>query len=387
MTDMRRCWCGNTDFLPFGPEYGECPACETLVSKRGLPDEKLVVRNDEKDFYGKEYWFDHQQQELGFPDIKARARNDLPERNLYWLKALLKYRLPQADVLELGCSSGSFVALMRHAGYEASGVEMSSWVVAFGKETFDVPIRVGPVESLDFPPSSFDVIALMDVLEHLPNPEATMRYCLQLLKPDGLLLIQAPQFKEGMNYNALVESHGQFLAQLKSEEHLYLFSERSVKELFRRLGAEYICFEPAIYAQYDMFFAVSRLPLQVNTSEQIESALLQNASRRIVLALLDMDENTKRNKSHINQLITFRDNATSQVRILNKMLKESQELAAGLQKDMNDQTVAHAQETEAHAKELGVLQDILSLPVMRFARRISEIQNRIAKKFAGGDGE
>ena len=284
MTDMKTCWCGNAELLQFGPEYGECQTCGSLVSIRGLPDEELVVQNDQTDFYGKEYWFDHQQQELGFPDIKARARNDLPERNLHWLKALLKYRLPQADVLELGCSSGSFVALMRHAGYEASGVEMSPWVVAFGKETFDVPVSIGPVESLDFPPSSFDVIALMDVLEHLPDPEATMRYCLQLLKPDGLLLIQAPQFKEGMSYNALVESHGQFLVQLKSEEHLYLFSERSVKELFRRLGAEYICFEPAIFAQYDMFLAVSRMPLQVNTSEQIESALLQSPSGRIVWA-------------------------------------------------------------------------------------------------------
>jgi 2-polyprenyl-3-methyl-5-hydroxy-6-metoxy-1,4-benzoquinol methylase len=376
---MRTCWCGNTDFLPFGPEYRECQACETLVSKRGLSDEKLVVRNDETDFYGKGYWFDHQQQELGFPDIEARARNDLPERNLHWLKALLKYCLPPANVLEIGCSSGSFVALMRHAGYEASGVEMSPWVVAFGKKTFDVPIRIGPVESLDFPLSSFDVIALMDVLEHLPDPEATMRYCLRLLKPDGLLLIQAPQFKKGMSYNALVESHSQFLAQLKSEEHLYLFSERSVKELFRRLGAECICFEPAIFAQYDMFLAVSRMLLQVNTTQQIESALLKTSTGRIVLALLDMDENTKGNKSHINELITFRDNAISQVQTLTGLAKEAQELAEELQKDMNDQTVAHA-------KELGALQAILSLPVMRFARRISDIHNRFAKKFTGGDG-
>jgi len=91
-----------------------------------------------------------------------------------------------------------------------------------------------------------------------------------------------------------------------------------------------------------------------------------------------MDENTKGNKSHINELITFRDSAISQVQTLTGLAKEAQEFAAGLQKDMNDQSVAHA-------KELGALQDILSLPVMRFARRISEIQNRIAKKFAGGD--
>ena len=46
----------------------------------------------------------------------------------------MKYRLPPANVLEVGCAHGSFVALMRLAGYEASGVEMSPWVVEFGQE-------------------------------------------------------------------------------------------------------------------------------------------------------------------------------------------------------------------------------------------------------------
>jgi hypothetical protein len=214
-----------------------------------------------------------------------------------------------------------------------------------------------------------------------------MRYCLQLLKPDGMLLIQAPQFKEGMSYNALVESHSPFLDQLRSEEHLYLFSERSVKDFFRRLGAEYICFEQAIFAHYDMFFTVSRIPLQVNTSEQIESALLQSPCGRIVLALLDLDANTIA-KSH---------NAISQIQTLTGWVKEAQAVAEGLQNSFAELTVAHAKEmatlksamdeqTVAHAKEMGALQDILSLPIMRFARRISDIQNRIAKKFTGGGG-
>ena len=396
MTDMKTCWCGNAELLQFGPEYGECQNCGSLVSMRGLPDEELVVQNDETDFYGKRYWFDHQQQELGLPDIFTRARNDLRERNLHWLKALFKYHLPPGDVLELGCSSGSFVALMRQAGYEASGVEMSPWVAAFGHETFNVPIRIGPIESLDFPPSSFDVIALMDVLEHLPDPKETMRYCLQLLKPKGLLLIQAPQFKCGMNYNELIESESPFLEQLKSDEHLYLFSERSVKDLFQRLGAEHICFEPAIFAQYDMFFAVSQKPLRSNTSEQIEAALLKSSTGRIVLALLDLDEEFKENKGHIDELITFKDNAISQVHILTKWVKEYQELAEGLQNSSAELTVAHAlematmkssmdEQTVAHAKEMSALQDVLSMPIMRLARRFSDIPHRFAKKFTWGN--
>ena len=154
----------------FGPEYGECRACGTLVYLKDMPPEQLLVRDDETDFYGKKYWLEHQQDAFGYTDIHARARNDLTERNLHWLKTLLKYRLPPAKVLELGCSHGSFVALLRQAGYDAAGVEMSPWVVEFGQKTFGVPISVGPVETLDIAPGSLDVIALMDVLEHLPDP-------------------------------------------------------------------------------------------------------------------------------------------------------------------------------------------------------------------------
>ena len=321
---MGICWCGNTKLLSFSTEYGECGDCGTLVSLVGMTPEQLQVGNDETDFYGKQYWLNHQSSDLGFPDIYKRARNDLTERNLHWLKTLLKYRLPPAKVLELGCSHGSFVALMRQAGYDAAGVEMSPWVVEFGQKTFGVPIAVGPVEALGLQPGSLDVIALMDVLEHLPDPTATMRHCLELLKPDGLLLIQTPQFKEGMRYEALVESRSPFLDQLKSDEHLYLFSERSVTALFRQLGAEHIQFEPAIFADYDMFFAVSRAPLQVNSPEQIGSALLATPSGRLALALLDLRERELDLTQKLQESESDRAARWTQIETLTAMLKESE---------------------------------------------------------------
>lgn len=285
---MPVCWCGNTEFLPFSPEYAECCACDTLVSLVGLTAVELQVVNDDTDFYGKRYWLGHQSDDLGFPDVYTRARNDLTERNLHWLRTLLKYRLPPSRVIELGCAHGSFVALMRQAGYDASGVEMSPWVVEFGQKTFGVPISVGPVETLDIPSSSLDAIVLMDVLEHLPDPVVSMAHCLKLLKSDGILLIQTPQFKTGMEYKILVETKAPFLDQLKADEHLYLFTEQSVVHFFLQLGAKHLQFEPAIFGHYDMFFAVSRTPLKINTPEQIETTLLATPMGRLALGMLDL---------------------------------------------------------------------------------------------------
>ncbi|PPD51119.1 MAG: hypothetical protein CTY13_00130 [Methylobacter sp.] len=330
MQTTRVCWCGNSDLLPFGTEYGECRVCKTLVYLKDMPPEQLLVRDDETDFYGKKYWLEHQQDAFGYADIHTRARNDLTERNLHWLKTLFKYRLPPAKVLELGCSHGGFVRLLQQTGYDASGVEMSPWVVEYGQNTFGVPIFVGPIEALEIEQGSLDVIALMDVLEHLPDPEATVAYCLKLLKPDGLLLLQTPKFKEEMNYSALVKNKDRFIDMLIPEEHIFLFSDYSITRLFQQLGAEYIQFEPAIFDHYDMFFAVSRVPLQTNTPVQVESALLAKPDGRLTLALLDLRERELDLTCKLQESEADRAARWKQIQTLTKMLKKQESDLAAL---------------------------------------------------------
>lgn len=321
---MRVCWCGNAEFLPFSPEYAECFACGTLVCLVEHSAAELLVNNDDTDLYGKRYWLRHQSDVFGYPDVYTRARKDLTERNLHWLKTLLKYRLPPSRVIELGCAHGRFVAIMRQAGYDASGVEMSPWVVEFGKKMFDVPISVGPIEVIDIAQGSLDVIALMDVLEHLPDPVGTMAHCLNLLKTDGLLLIQTPRFKEKVSYPRLVEEQDPFLEQLKADEHIYLFNDRSVTRLFQQLGAEYIQFEPAIFSQYDMFFVTSRVPLLVNSTDQVEDALLSTPNGRLSLALIDLSNRELDLKEQLRESESDRLARWKQIETLTAWLKESE---------------------------------------------------------------
>ena len=287
---MRACWCGNTELALFSSEYAQCQKCGTLISQKVLPENQFTVSDDETDFYGKQYWLKHQDQDFGFPDIYKRSRNDMIERNLHWLRVLLKYALPPVDVLEVGCGHGSFIALMQQAGYKATGVELSPWVVDYARKTFNIDVRIGPVESLGFSHGSIDVIVLMDVLEHLSDPVATIAYCVNLLKDNGFLLVQTPKFKEHLSHSDLIDHGDRFLEMLIPDEHIYLFSEQSAKALFKLLGAEYICFEPAIFSHYDMFFVVSRMPFVTHPTTEIETNLLANPNGRFALALLDLRE-------------------------------------------------------------------------------------------------
>jgi len=285
----RACWCGNRDLSEFSDRYRRCAACQTLVTQVTPAQEDPRIVDDQRDFYGKEYWFGHQERDLGFVNINARARADLPERCVHWMRTLLKYKLPPGRALELGCAHGGFVALLRRAGFDASGLELSPWVVEFAKKTFDVPMLLGPLEDQDIKPASLDVIALMDVLEHLPDPPGTMAKALQCLKEDGVLLIQTPCWREGRSYEQMVADNDLFLEQFKANEHLNLFSRSSVRELFGRLGARHIAFEPPMFG-YDMFVLVSRRPLQTHDPGQVEAALSATNDGRLIQALLDGDE-------------------------------------------------------------------------------------------------
>ena len=187
----KRCVCGNSHLVQFSAGYLRCDLCETLIARRQFDSSISEVCDESADLYGREYWYSHQRG-LGYPNIEIRAREDLSERCLHWLRALLKYKTPPGRVLELGCAHGGFVALLNWAGFDACGLDLSPSIVEFARTTFGVSVFLGKLELQGFSPETFDIIAIMDVLEHFPDPSATVGKCLQLLKPDGVLLDSDP---------------------------------------------------------------------------------------------------------------------------------------------------------------------------------------------------
>lgn len=284
----RACWCGHGDLQPYSPAYHVCKACGTLVSRAQLAPRDLEVRRDEGELYSKDYWLKRQTDHHGFPNILARARLDLPERCTHWLRHLLSVRPPPARTLEIGCAHGGYVALMRWAGYDASGTEMSPWIVQYAQETFGVPVTAGPIENQPVAPGSLDVIILNDVMEHLPDPVATLHHCASLLRPDGFFVIQMPEYVEHRSHADLVAAQDIFLkhSDHNNEEHLYLYSRRSAGLFFERLGFPCLAWENPVYS-YDQFFTASKAPLTPLDRDQVAARLSERPEGRLILALLD----------------------------------------------------------------------------------------------------
>ncbi len=323
MTKQPVCWCGNHELSSFSDTYLLCKSCQTLVLREWPEEGTFAVESDDQDFYGKSYWFEHQEHDLQFGNIVDRSRTDLPERALDWLRTFLKYKRPPGRTLELGCSHGGFVSLLRWAGFEASGLELSPWVVDFARQAFQIPMYQGKLEDQRIEPASLDAVILMDVLEHLPDPISTITTVANLLKEDGILVIQTPCYPEGHSFASLQEGNNPFLLMFQAPEHVYLFSQSSIRQFLNDCHLPYIQFEPAFFSQYDMFFVASRTPLKANAPQEIEQTLLSTASGRLVLALLDKNAESIELKRRLQEAETDRAARWDQIVQYDVWLKQS----------------------------------------------------------------
>jgi SAM-dependent methyltransferase len=283
----RVCWCGEGDLVPYADGYESCSTCGTLVSTWLHGRDLTAVLDENGDLYGREYWFSGQLRTPGLTTIVDRARTDLVDRCPQWMQTILKYKHPPGRILELGSSHGGFVALLRAAGFDAAGLELSASIVELSKQMFEVPVYRGPLENQDVADASLDVMVLMDVLEHLEDPVRTLRTAAAKLQRDGILVIQTPEYP-GRPYPTLAAESSRFLEMLRPEEHLFLFSRESVQRLLTEAGFPHVAFEPAVFGHYDMFAVASAESLSPLAADAAVTALQRLPSGRMVLALLDL---------------------------------------------------------------------------------------------------
>jgi SAM-dependent methyltransferase len=98
---------------------------------------------------------------------------------------------PGARVLDIGTAGGAFLEAAETFGYDAHGMEPSHYLVEKGRAR-GLKIEQGVIDDHTFPSTSFDMVALWDVLEHVCEPREALVKVAKLLKPNGIVLINFP---------------------------------------------------------------------------------------------------------------------------------------------------------------------------------------------------
>lgn len=118
---------------------------------------------------------------------KGRRERTLQSRKLL---AYLKKFNPEGSLLDVGAGSGNLVKAALDLGFEAEGIEPSVWLQREAEKR-SLPVRRGILSDIS-EESRFDLITLVDVIEHVVDPMGLMAEIRRRLAPGGMALIVTP---------------------------------------------------------------------------------------------------------------------------------------------------------------------------------------------------
>lgn len=160
-----------------------------------------------------------------------------------------RYTGGKGSLLDVGSGRGEVLKGASERGWSVTGIEPSArFADRAARYSGVTDIRSESIERCGFPPDSFDVVILQALLEHLYHPDETIREVARLLKAGGVLYADVP------NEAGLYSRVGNLYQKLRGRDwvvnlsptfspfHVFGFSTRSLKALYRKHGLEPFAF-------------------------------------------------------------------------------------------------------------------------------------------------
>lgn len=219
-----------------------CPVCKSDEIKRKYVYENFEVfsckscgimfRNpllevaDIKNFYNENYY-----KELYLDERVMKGSEHVWEARLRFLKTLLG-KGENLRILDIGSAFGGLLDTASKQGFkECWGVEISTQAVEWLK-THKPHINVleGAIEEISLPKDFFDIVTMVEVIEHLVEPKEVLEKIFHSLVERGIVLIQTANFR-GLQAK-LWGKHYHYILPW----HQFYFSDKSLENLLKSIG-------------------------------------------------------------------------------------------------------------------------------------------------------
>lgn len=129
-------------------------------------------------------------------------------------RAILKYLdaelppLPAGQVrkvLDIGSGAGNMAHHLGQYG-QVFGVDYNPRPLPVAQRR-GLPVLQGSGNELPFAAAAFDLVALLDTVEHIPDELGVLQECSRVLKPGGRLIVTVPAFMWLWSYNDEINAH------------------------------------------------------------------------------------------------------------------------------------------------------------------------------------
>lgn len=182
--------CGNKSYTQYAVLRGYplllCDRCGLLTTSASKMQIKKYVTEKYNDEYAKNY---------------SQALLKLHKRFGPHLELIRKFR-SGSKILDIGCGTGHFLKYLisKKDLWKIFGVEPNKLLRNVAKKNTAANIQDGLLSKIPFRDNFFDVVTCYDVLEHNIDLMENVAELRRVLKPNGILLIQAPNYRSLMAY-------------------------------------------------------------------------------------------------------------------------------------------------------------------------------------------
>ena len=198
-------------------EIFECDNCKLLFTSP-RPD-KSVIGN----YYKSEDYLSHNEHKKG---LVPWIYNQVKKVNICNKYKIACHNLTNPRILDFGCGVGDFLHYAQQKGCDIMGCDLSEDARKFAFEKLGKPI-VKPEEIFALPHSTFDVITMWHVLEHIDDLRYHTEQLHRLLKDNGRMVIAVPNYQ---SYDA--QYYKDKWAAYDVPRHLNHFHKESLENVF-----------------------------------------------------------------------------------------------------------------------------------------------------------
>jgi SAM-dependent methyltransferase len=177
--------------------------------------------------------------------------------------------------LDVGCGAGALMRAAARRGWTAVGTEIAPQAAEAARAQ-GLEVHLCDLDALGLPDGSFDVVSLVEVVEHVPDPRALISTASRLIRPGGALYLTTPHGR-GISARVL-RSRWSAVA---PPEHLQIFSLRGLDATLTHAGLRPLDVRTHAVNPHELLAALRRRPhpdaaTRVETGYRLNEALTGN---------------------------------------------------------------------------------------------------------------
>jgi 2-polyprenyl-3-methyl-5-hydroxy-6-metoxy-1,4-benzoquinol methylase len=177
----------------------------------------------------------------------------------------------KGSLLDVGCGTGSFLEVCKNDGWLIEATEPDIRAKDIAENKLGIKIQTDLLQA--FEGKHFDVITLWHVLEHIHALNQTVEKIVNLMNPEGKLVIAVPNID---SYDA--NYFGKYWAAYDLPRHLYHFSKKTLQKLMQKHG---IKLDAIIPMKYDAYYISLLSTKYKNGSIRYYEALTQGVKSNV----------------------------------------------------------------------------------------------------------